>query len=106
MFALAATLSVSMAPPAQADYSYNVYESRSTVKQKAGVISGARDLCGKAPWAWNLACKASSNRFHQIYDYASYHQCKMRIRVTINTSSKYSFDKATYTYYPYQCLRK
>ncbi len=105
MLLLLSGMSVSMAPSADADYSYYTYQSRSTVKARAGVFTGGAYFCKKAPWYVSAACIASVSKYTIIYDYAAYRDCKMRIKTTINTSSKYSFDKATHTYQPYQCRK-
>jgi hypothetical protein len=90
-------------PEARADYSYDYYESRSDVVAKAGWLNWtAYFMCAPIPWYISFVCSTGSAG--TAYDFAAERSCKMRVLVTINTSSQYSYDKASYRYYPYECL--
>ncbi len=103
---LSATAVVIPTGTASADYTYYVYESRSTVKQKAGILTWASIGCVfalRSQWYLSFAC--STGTAGKAYDLAAKYDCKLATRVTINTSSQYSWDKASYRYYPYACLK-
>lgn len=90
---------------AQANTTYYVYWDRAEVKQKAGVLTLASYLiCIPIPSYLSFAC--GTGNAGVAFDFAASKDCKVRQRVTINSSSSYSFDRATHYYQPYSCLKR
>lgn len=97
-FVAAAGLLLVGAPAANAQ-EYDVYWSRAEVVEKAGVLSAATFLCGFAPWYISQACQGGDAAV--VFDYAALKGCKVKQHVVIG--GQMSYDRATHTYYPYEC---
>lgn len=98
--AVAAALVFTSASAANAVEEYDVYWTHAEVVEKAGVLNAATFLCGFAPWFVSAACNGGDAGV--VFDYAALKGCAVKQHVVI-TGGSLSYNKATHTYYPYQC---
>ena len=97
---VAAGLVFAGGPAAHAATEYDVYWTHAEVEDKAGMYDAIGFVCAFVPKAVSLGC--SGGDAATVFDYAALKDCAIKQHV-VATGSGMSYDKASHTYYPYDC---